>query len=115
MAGASRSGNLKEPSKSIPLGTLSAHLSTTLIYMIMVLLLGTVITGDFLRTKTPTSGLILSSVAWPTSWLTLIGCLFASFGAALQSMTKFAHYFQLLNIVDHDYYKRLPKMILSLY
>ncbi|KAJ3120349.1 hypothetical protein HK098_004672 [Nowakowskiella sp. JEL0407] len=87
MAGASRSGDLKDPQRSIPRGTLAAQLSTTALYFTFIILFGVVISGDLLRTKIPpasTGGLLIASIAWPTPWITLIGCLFASLGAGLQ-------------------------------
>lgn len=84
MAGSNRSGNLKNPARSIPIGTLAAQLTTTAIYVVFIMLLGTVVTGPLLRTKTPDSGLLVASVAWPHALVVTLGCLFASLGAGLQ-------------------------------
>ncbi|KAJ3385796.1 hypothetical protein HDU92_002848 [Lobulomyces angularis] len=88
LSGASRSGNLRNPSKSIPIGTISAQVTTSVIYFMFIMLFGTVISGTLLRTKIPESGLLISSVAWPSPWVTLIGCVFASLGAALQCLVS---------------------------
>jgi len=55
--------------------------------ILFVILFGTVISGPLLRTKISPYGLLMATVAWPTSYLTLVGCLFASIGAGLQCLT----------------------------
>ncbi|KAJ3106964.1 hypothetical protein HDU97_005245 [Phlyctochytrium planicorne] len=85
LAGSSRSGELEDPQRDIPRGTLLAHFVTTCIYYAFVLLLGTIVDGSLLRVKT---ALVMATVSWPTYYLTLIGCVFASLGAALQSLVS---------------------------
>ena len=51
MAGVNMSGDLKHPSKSIPVGTLSAIFLTLLLYMLYVFLLGATCTRNALQTN----------------------------------------------------------------
>ncbi|KAJ3088209.1 hypothetical protein HK102_009300 [Quaeritorhiza haematococci] len=68
MAGASRSGNLKDPGTSIPKGSLAAQITTSILYYVFIILLGTTVAGPLLRTKFPSTGLLVASVAWPSPW-----------------------------------------------
>ncbi|KAJ3325822.1 hypothetical protein HDU76_013064 [Blyttiomyces sp. JEL0837] len=86
LAGASRSGELRDPQRHIPQGTLSAHGVSTFMYFTIIIFLAFTVEGPLLRTKIPPSGLLLANVAWPSKWVTLIGCFFASLGAALQCL-----------------------------
>ncbi|KAI8833747.1 amino acid permease-domain-containing protein [Chytridium lagenaria] len=61
LAGSSRSGELEDPQRDIPRGTLLAHLVSTIIYYAFVLLLGTVVEGSLLRQKT---ALVMATLAW---------------------------------------------------
>lgn len=45
------SGDLKDPQKSIPGGTIAATLTTSMIYITLALLFGSSITGPVLRDK----------------------------------------------------------------
>jgi hypothetical protein len=92
MAGAGKSGYLKDPQKSIPLGSLIAHFSTTLLYIIFICLFGTVAIGPVLREKMPASGLFVAAIAWPTKWITLIGILFSAIGAAMQCLVRSVYF-----------------------
>lgn len=89
MVGASRSGSLADPQRSIPIGTIAAHLTTTTLYLLFIVLFGTVAIGPLLRVKIPETGLFMASVAWPTKWVTLIGIIFSSSGAAMQCLVRF--------------------------
>lgn len=91
MAGSNRSGDLRNPSKSIPTGTLGAWLASSIIYLTLILLFGTVCTGPFLRTAQPPNGLHVGVVAWPTKWVALVGCLLSSIGAALQCLAGYEY------------------------
>jgi amino acid transporter len=93
MVGATRSGKLKDPQKSIPRGTLIAHFITTSLYLIFICLFGTVAIGPLLREKIPASGLFVASIAWPTKWVTLIGIVFSSAGAAMQCLVRYSNTF----------------------
>ncbi|KAJ3192212.1 hypothetical protein HK101_006897 [Irineochytrium annulatum] len=83
LAGSSRVGELEDPQRDIPRGTLAAHLSTSLMYFIFILLLGGSVTGPILRTETI---MITSVLSFPIPWITIAGCLLASVGAALQCL-----------------------------
>ncbi|KAJ3416162.1 hypothetical protein HDV05_002807 [Chytridiales sp. JEL 0842] len=84
LAGASRSAELEDPQRNIPKGTLAAQMTTTFMYFSFIILLGITVDGALLRTKFPSTGILVASVSWPSPWVTLIGCVFASLGAALQ-------------------------------
>jgi amino acid transporter len=51
MTGTNMSGDLKDPQKSIPSGTIAATLTTSIIYFTLALLFGSSITGAVLRDK----------------------------------------------------------------
>ena len=51
MAGSNRSGDLADASKSIPIGTILAIATTSLVYLSSVLFFGATIDGDVLRDK----------------------------------------------------------------
>ena len=85
-----RSGDLKDPQKSIPLGTISAILTTTAIYVSCVIGFGLAVEGFLLRDKFGDSiggRLVVAELAWPTSWIILIGAMLSTIGAGLQSLT----------------------------
>ncbi|XP_065915947.1 solute carrier family 12 member 4-like isoform X4 [Dysidea avara] len=89
MAGSNRSGDLKDAQKSIPIGTIAAILTTSLIYITCVLLFGGAVAGFALRDQfgDAIGGLIVAELAWPTKWLILLGALLSTVGAGLQSLT----------------------------
>ncbi|KHJ92101.1 hypothetical protein OESDEN_08019 [Oesophagostomum dentatum] len=90
MAGSNRSGNLRDASKSIPLGTLAAQISTSVVYLCGVLIFGSSISEMFIRDKYGVSGmgkLTISEIAWPFPMVILFGCLGATIGAGMQSLT----------------------------
>lgn len=82
MAGCNRSGTLRNPSMSIPTGTLGAIGFTTLLFFVVVVLYGFTIGGDTLRTDK----FVCATVAWPHSSIVVVGVVFASIGATLQCM-----------------------------
>uniref|UniRef100_A0AC34QY31 Solute carrier family 12 member 3 n=1 Tax=Panagrolaimus sp. JU765 TaxID=591449 RepID=A0AC34QY31_9BILA len=61
MTGTNMSGDLKDPQRSIPSGTIAATLSTSLIYFALALLFGASIIGPVLKDKTGKS--VASSIA----------------------------------------------------
>ncbi|GMT23547.1 hypothetical protein PFISCL1PPCAC_14844, partial [Pristionchus fissidentatus] len=90
MAGSNRSGNLKDAGKSIPVGTLSATLITSTVYISAVLLVGGSVSEMLLRDKLGSSALgklTMAQIAWPSPQLIVFGSLAATLGAGLQSLT----------------------------
>ncbi|KAL2327471.1 hypothetical protein Fmac_020898 [Flemingia macrophylla] len=83
MAGSNRSSSLKDTQQSIPVGTLAATLSTTTLYLVSLMLLGSVAT----REKLLTDRLLTATIAWPFPSLIKIGIILSTMGAALQSLT----------------------------
>eukprot|EP01135_Chromosphaera_perkinsii_P009675 Nk52_evm1s1837 gene=Nk52_evmTU1s1837 len=102
MAGSNLSGDLKDPQRSIPIGTIGATSTTTAIYLSTVLFLGGSIDRALLRDKFGESiggELVLGALAWPTQWVILLGALFSTIGAGLQSLTGAS---RLLQAISHD-------------
>ncbi|XP_060899892.1 solute carrier family 12 member 7-like isoform X2 [Labrus mixtus] len=97
MAGSNRSGDLRDAQRSIPIGTIMAIVTTSIIYMSCVVLFGACIEGVVLRDKfgfsvkkTPVIGVL----AWPSPWVIVIGSFFSCCGAGLQSLTGAARLLQ---------------------
>ena len=91
MAGSNRSGDLRDPSYSLPRGTLAAIITTSTIYLSNVLLFASCIDGLLLRDKFGDSinkQLVISILAWPNKWVILVGAFASTLGAALQSLTS---------------------------
>uniref|UniRef100_A0A183H2C5 Solute carrier family 12 member 6 n=1 Tax=Onchocerca flexuosa TaxID=387005 RepID=A0A183H2C5_9BILA len=89
MTGTNMSGDLKDPQKSIPCGTIAATLTTTAIYYALALLFGASITGPVLRDKygrSLDSSMIVALLSWPSPWIVIIGSFLSTFGAALQCL-----------------------------
>jgi potassium/chloride transporter 4/5/6 len=102
MAGSNRSGDLKDPSQSIPRGTictigfskdsdeffcLLVAVLTTLIYILIAFLLACSIQGVLLRDRDGLSinqQLVEAVIAWPSPYVIIVGALSACFGAGLQ-------------------------------
>lgn len=93
--GTNMSGDLKNPQKSIPGGTIAAQLTTSFIYLSLALVFGFTITPEVLRDKYGQSlsgGMVVASLAWPSPWVLLIGSFLSTFGAALQCLcSKFSN------------------------
>ena len=98
MAGSNRSGDLKNPQKAIPLGTIAAVLTTSFIYLLMTVLF--IATTDRLllldkygKSLSPEGGMVASYMSFPrkTSYdiptATEIGALLSTLGAGLQALT----------------------------
>uniref|UniRef100_A0A0N4ZHH9 Amino acid permease n=1 Tax=Parastrongyloides trichosuri TaxID=131310 RepID=A0A0N4ZHH9_PARTI len=87
--GTNMSGDLKDPQKSIPFGTICATLSTSFIYYALAILFGASIPGPVLRDKygkSLASSLVVASLSWPSPWVVIIGSFLSTFGAALQCL-----------------------------
>eukprot|EP00924_Labyrinthula_sp_SR-Ha-C_P016904 maker-scaffold_6-snap-gene-18.45-mRNA-1 protein AED:0.08 eAED:0.12 QI:0/0/0/1/0.8/0.66/6/0/1007 len=97
MAGSNRSGVLRSPSSSIPLGTLGAIATTTSIYIFMIWLFGSTLTNEVLKEDK----LVSSTIAWPNSVPVGVGIIMSSVGAGLQSLTGAP---QLLQKISDDGY-----------
>uniref|UniRef100_A0A224YRZ2 Kazachoc n=1 Tax=Rhipicephalus zambeziensis TaxID=60191 RepID=A0A224YRZ2_9ACAR len=90
MAGSNRSGDLADAQKSIPVGTLAAQLTTSIVYISGVFLFGAAFDNLFLRDKFGESiggGLGVAQLAWPHPLLVVLGSLLSTIGAGLQSLT----------------------------
>lgn len=90
MAGSNRSGDLKDAQRSIPIGTILAILTTSIVYLSSVVLFGACIDGVVLRDKFGDSvrgNLVVGTLAWPTPWVIVVGSFFSTCGAGLQSLT----------------------------
>ncbi|XP_075685151.1 solute carrier family 12 member 6 isoform X2 [Rhinoderma darwinii] len=90
MAGSNRSGDLKDAQKSIPIGTILAILTTSLVYLSNVLFFGACIDGVVLRDKfgdAVKGTLVVGALSWPSPWVIVIGSFFSTCGAGLQSLT----------------------------
>ncbi|XP_020708843.1 solute carrier family 12 member 4 isoform X2 [Athalia rosae] len=90
MAGSNRSGDLADAQKSIPIGTICAIITTSVVYLSSVLLFAGTVDNLLLRDKFGQSiggKLVVANIAWPNEWVILIGSFLSTFGAGLQSLT----------------------------
>uniref|UniRef100_A0A673BUH8 Solute carrier family 12 member 4 n=1 Tax=Sphaeramia orbicularis TaxID=375764 RepID=A0A673BUH8_9TELE len=90
MAGSNRSGDLRDAQKSIPVGTILAITTTSLVYLTSVVLFGACIEGVVLRDKfgdAVNKNLVVGTLSWPSPWVIVIGSFFSTVGAGLQSLT----------------------------
>ncbi|XP_026125611.1 solute carrier family 12 member 5-like isoform X2 [Carassius auratus] len=90
MAGSNRSGDLQDAQKSIPIGTILAITTTSIIYMSSVILFGACVDGVVLRDKFGegvNGNLVIGTLAWPSPWVIVFGSFFSTCGAGLQSLT----------------------------
>ncbi|KAM4592864.1 solute carrier family 12 member 4 [Odontesthes bonariensis] len=90
MAGSNRSGDLRDAQKSIPVGTILAITTTSLVYLSSVVLFGSCIEGVVLRDKFGVAvqkNLVVGTLSWPSPWVIVIGSFFSTVGAGLQSLT----------------------------
>uniref|UniRef100_A0A8B9H354 Solute carrier family 12 member 7a n=1 Tax=Astyanax mexicanus TaxID=7994 RepID=A0A8B9H354_ASTMX len=102
LAGSNRSGDLRDAQRSIPIGTILAIVTTSIIYLSCVVVFGACVEGVVLRDKfgfsvkrTPVIGIL----AWPSPWVLVIGSFFSCCGAGLQSLTSAP---RLLQAIAHD-------------
>ncbi|CAF1013600.1 unnamed protein product [Rotaria sordida] len=90
MAGSNRSGDLRDPSRSIPRGTIAAILTTSFVYLSNVIFLAACTHSSLLRDKFGDSinkQLVVSVLAWPNKWVITIGAFCSTVGAGLQTLT----------------------------
>ncbi|CAH0562337.1 unnamed protein product [Brassicogethes aeneus] len=90
MAGSNRSGDLADAQKSIPIGTICAILTTSIVYLSSVILFAGTVDNLLLRDKFGASiggKLVVANIAWPNQWVILIGSFLSTLGAGLQSLT----------------------------
>ncbi|EFX88997.1 hypothetical protein DAPPUDRAFT_41064 [Daphnia pulex] len=89
MAGCNRSGDLADAQRSIPIGTISAILTTSVVYISAVFLFGSTFDNLIMRDKFGQSiggSLVVANLSWPNEWVILIGSFMATTGAGLQSL-----------------------------
>ena len=85
MAGANMSGDLKDPGRAIPSGTLWSIVFTGVIYASLALLMGGARDAATLKSLDPTAPLVIADIAW-SSWLISAGVFAATLSSALGSM-----------------------------
>uniref|UniRef100_A0AC34QJS4 Uncharacterized protein n=1 Tax=Panagrolaimus sp. JU765 TaxID=591449 RepID=A0AC34QJS4_9BILA len=103
MAGSNRSGNLRDASRAIPLGTLGAQISTTIVYLSGAVLFGSSVAEMFIRDKFGQSAmgkLVIAELAVPMPIVILIGCFLSTVGAGLQSLTGAPRLLQAISADD---------------
>ncbi|GMR39091.1 hypothetical protein PMAYCL1PPCAC_09286 [Pristionchus mayeri] len=89
LTGTNMSGDLADPQKSIPGGTIAATSTTSLIYFGLALIFGSSIDRRVLRDKYGKSidqKMIVAALSWPSPWIVTIGSFLSTFGAALQCL-----------------------------
>jgi amino acid transporter len=84
LSGSNRSGDLKNPSRSIPVGTLAAVVASSFIYLSFVLLFGAV--GD--RDALVDNLNFVADVSWPSPYVVTVGVFLCTTGAALQMLAS---------------------------
>ncbi|KAI0217772.1 Solute carrier family 12 member 6 [Lamellibrachia satsuma] len=91
MTGSNMSGDLKDPQKSIPVGTILAQLTCTFVYLLLTTLYGATSNIRLLQDKYGNSlggSLLAAKLGWPSQWVVLIGAFCSTLGAALQCLTS---------------------------
>eukprot|EP00003_Mantamonas_plastica_P015412 TRINITY_DN2612_c0_g1_i2.p1 TRINITY_DN2612_c0_g1~~TRINITY_DN2612_c0_g1_i2.p1 ORF type:complete len:402 (+),score=86.61 TRINITY_DN2612_c0_g1_i2:113-1318(+) len=102
-AGSNRSGALKSPSKSIPVGTTMAILFTTTIYLVHAWLYGLAVDRPSLLVEG--EKIVAAEVAFPVPQMVQVGILLSSIGAGLQSIVSAS---SLLQAIIADKIFKLP-------
>uniref|UniRef100_A0A915L7E7 Amino acid permease/ SLC12A domain-containing protein n=1 Tax=Romanomermis culicivorax TaxID=13658 RepID=A0A915L7E7_ROMCU len=90
MAGSNRSGNLRDASRSIPLGTISATTLTSIVYLLGTIMIAASVDEMFIRDKfgqSAFSALVVAELAVPHPMVVYVGSLIATTGAGMQSLT----------------------------
>ena len=91
MAGSNISGDLKNPQKSIPIGTLGAIWTTTLLYLITAVILASAADRETLQND---MNILMSVCLW--KWLGVAGVLAASVSSSSTALTDGPKIFQAL-------------------
>ncbi|KAK2182014.1 hypothetical protein NP493_371g01043 [Ridgeia piscesae] len=102
MTGSNMSGDLRDPQKSIPMGTILAQLTCSFVYMLLTILYGATSNIRLLQDKYGESlggSLLAAKLGWPNQWVVLIGAFCSTLGAALQCLTSAP---RLLQAIAHD-------------
>ncbi|XGW13285.1 hypothetical protein V3C99_013709 [Haemonchus contortus] len=89
MTGTNMSGDLRDPQRSIPSGTIAATVTTSIIYYALAVLFAASIDRSVLRDKFGRSidnNMVVSTLAWPSPWVVTVGSFLSTFGAALQCL-----------------------------
>eukprot|EP00834_Sanchytrium_tribonematis_P003480 NODE_135_length_16508_cov_1.365897.p1 type:complete len:868 gc:universal NODE_135_length_16508_cov_1.365897:12848-15451(+) len=83
--GLNRSGSLRHPAESLKIGLFSNLLITTILYTIIILLLGCVVNQDLLQRQYSNNSdrLVIAMVSWPTDVVQLVLIFFSAIGAAI--------------------------------
>ena len=102
LVGTNSSNNLRDPINDIPKGTLSAHLSTTVLYFLLFILFGCVGTREAL---TDISTIISADIAWPHRFVVYVGIILSSSGSALQQIQSAPYIIN--SIADDDMLPRI--------
>lgn len=84
LSGSNRSGDLKDPSRSIPVGTLSAVVASLCIYLSFILLFGAVSNREALVDNLN----FVADVSWPSPYVVTVGVFMCTSGAALQMLAS---------------------------
>ncbi|KAK6049087.1 hypothetical protein COOONC_13408, partial [Cooperia oncophora] len=89
MTGTNMSGDLRDPQRSIPSGTIAATVTTSIIYYALAVLFAASVDRSVLRDKPLRFGrsidnnMVVSTLAWPSPWVVTVGSFLSTFGAAL--------------------------------
>ncbi|KAL3308944.1 hypothetical protein Ciccas_012517 [Cichlidogyrus casuarinus] len=103
-SGLNMSGQLREPRKNVPLGTITALITVTILYVTFVLLIASVVTRSSLQTNYN----IASEVsAWPPLFLT--GIYVSALSAALGGITGSPRLFQSIAESTNLFFLRIFK------
>lgn len=81
MAGSNKSGDIADPSGSIPKGTMAAIATSFVIYATFIFLFGAV--GNSEALMEIKKHIVAAEISWPWPWLVEIGIILSSSGAAL--------------------------------
>ena len=78
--GLNRSGSLQHPASSLKKGLFTSILTTTILYTVLIVLIGTLVEGDLLRQQSKVVSVLIS---WPNDTVGYIFIFFTAIGAAI--------------------------------